>query len=96
MSDKKLLKKEYRVIFDKVKSVVNRYDPYGLLADGVPEDEYESIIIGIVSSLQSNPDPNDLATTIDRLFSEYIGVKGSRSTEAFVGLASEILDNLQS
>lgn len=56
-------------IFDAVRSVVNEWDPYDLLASGAPDDEFGSEISAVVRQLDRIHSPRDASHVISRVFS---------------------------
>lgn len=45
-------KLKYKALIDDVKTILNKYDPIGLIAQGAPQDEYESEANLIVAKLE--------------------------------------------
>jgi len=70
MSSKKKYKEKYKQIFSLVQVVINRWDPYGLLEGGAPEDEFESEIASVVAKIKTIKTENDAARALSEVFSE--------------------------
>ncbi len=58
---------------DKIKQIVDKYDPIGLLAGGAPEDEYTSEISDILIMLDKEVQKNQLSEKIIELFEKSFG-----------------------
>jgi hypothetical protein len=62
------LKRDYQQAFARMKAVIHRWDPYGLLGMGAPEDEFDSEIITLVRQLDRIQSASDAAEAISRVF----------------------------
>ncbi len=58
---------------DKIKQIVDKYDPIGLLAGGAPEDEYTSEISDILIILDNQFQKDQSAVKIIELFEKSFG-----------------------
>ena len=82
---------EYEEKFQLIRSIVNRYDPWGLLAD-CPPDEYDDEVKQIVRFLEDGPNQGVLAGRIDELFERNFGRGGLYS---YMELAADIIAALK-
>jgi hypothetical protein len=69
MMTKEVKKREREKIFDAVRSVINEWDPYELLAGGAPSDEFGSEISAVIRQLDRIHSPRDASHVISRVFS---------------------------
>jgi hypothetical protein len=68
--EQKIIEREHKIIFNIVRSVIHGWDPYGLLTNGAPTDEFDGEIRSIVSQI-ANIKSSDAAThLISRVFSD--------------------------
>jgi hypothetical protein len=77
-------KTRLRLIQEVVKSVIDRWDPYGLLAHGAPADEFDSEIAAVARQVDRITEPKDAACVISRVFSSAFqpeGFEPERCTE---------------
>lgn len=58
---------------DRIKAVIDKWDPVGLLALGCPEDEYTPEAAEIAKLTAPSPSTDELAEGIRRVFTEYFG-----------------------
>jgi Domain of unknown function (DUF1871) len=65
----KMKKAAYQLAIQVVGSVVREWDPYSLLADGAPEDEYESGIALVVAQIPRIKTEMQAALALSRVFS---------------------------
>lgn len=81
--------KEYKLLFEKVRGIVNKTDPMDLMG-GAPIDEYEHEVALILTQLKSISDEKILGDRIYNIFlksfDDDIGSK-----EKYVDLAHQIL-----
>jgi hypothetical protein len=56
-----------------VRAVVHRWDPYSLLRNGAPPEEFDREIAAIVKQLPRIQTPKDAAATLSRVFSSSLG-----------------------
>jgi len=68
---KKRKQKEHAVIFDAVRGVIHEWDPYGLLALGCPQDEFDGEIQAVVRQIDRIGSPQDAVHVLSRIFSSY-------------------------
>ncbi|HEV2800718.1 MAG TPA: DUF1871 family protein [Pyrinomonadaceae bacterium] len=66
---KEVKRREREKIFDAVRSVINEWDPYDLLAGGAPDDEFGSEISAVIRQLDRIRSPRDASYVISRVFS---------------------------
>jgi hypothetical protein len=69
MMTREVKKREREQIFDAVRSVINQWNPYDLLAGGAPDDEFGSEISAVVRQLDRIHSPCDASHVISRVFS---------------------------
>jgi len=72
MTDRKQWKKVEAV----VRAVIHEWDPYGLVGDGGPEDEWDSEILKIVSRVRSIRTPAEAAVAVSDVFSSAFQPEG--------------------
>jgi|LSQX01.2.fsa_nt_gb hypothetical protein len=60
-------------IFKLTSKIINEWDPYGLLALGAPDDEYEAEIKEIINAWADVSTPEELAKEINRVMNWYFG-----------------------
>lgn len=63
-------KKKYIQMFSVVKVVIDRWDSYGLLKGGAPEDEFRNEIALVVAKIKTIRTENDAARILSEVFSE--------------------------
>ena len=63
-------KKKYKQMLSIVKVVIDRWDPYGLLDGGAPEDEFENEIALVVAKVKRIRTEDDAARVLSEVFSE--------------------------
>lgn len=61
-------KKEHKRAWDVVGQVIREWDPYGLLAGGAPQDEFDGEIAALVGQLDRINSPRDAAEALSRVF----------------------------
>ena len=64
-------KKEYNRAIQVVGTVINQWDPYGLLEAGAPPDEFDPEVAAIVRNLHMIRSPKDATRVISEVFSYY-------------------------
>jgi hypothetical protein len=68
--------KVYKRALDVVRSVINKWDPYSLLASGCPNDEFDAEIASLVTQIPRIHSPSDAIQAISRVFSAAFGPDG--------------------
>ena len=63
-------KKKYKQMFSTIKVVIDRWDPYGLLEGGAPDDEFESEIALVVAKIKTIKTEDDAARVLSEVFSD--------------------------
>lgn len=58
-----------KTIYKIVERQIRTWDPYGLLAGGAPEDEFDAEIEAVVSRLGVGMSPQDIAGVVSGIFS---------------------------
>jgi hypothetical protein len=69
MMIREVKRREREKIFDAVRSVINEWDPYDLLASGAPDDEFGMEISAVILQLERIRSPLDASYAISRVFS---------------------------
>ena len=64
--------------FVELRALVNIWDPIGLIALGLPEDEYDCIVGPVLRLLESHKSRHEIASYLDCEMSEHFGLS-SRS-----------------
>jgi hypothetical protein len=62
-------KEDWKRAAEIVRSIINEWDPYSLLAEGAPDDEFEGEIASIVRQLPRIRSNNDMILAISTVFS---------------------------
>ena len=62
-------RKEWKKIEPIVRDVIHKWDPYGLLGDGAPRDEFDSQILTIIGRLRGVTTPLGCVVAISDVFS---------------------------
>ncbi|MEQ1794125.1 MAG: DUF1871 family protein [Nitrospira sp.] len=63
-------KQKYKQMFSLVRAVINRWDPYGLLAGGAPEDEFEHETALVVAKVKTIKTETDATVVLSEVFSD--------------------------
>jgi hypothetical protein len=74
--------------FEIVKEAVDEWNPYTLLEEGVPDDEFDSESKGIAAKIDAESNTNDIAYIISRVFTISFGE--SFSYESCIDVANKI------
>ncbi|MBT4864763.1 MAG: DUF1871 family protein [Planctomycetaceae bacterium] len=64
-----LSRKDYDKAIKVVTGVIHRWDPYGLLAGGAPQEEFDSEIQSLVAQIPRIDSKTDAAHAVSRIFS---------------------------
>jgi hypothetical protein len=67
---------DYDRAFAAVREVIHRWDPYGLIKSGAPDDEWNSEIASVVAQIPHIKSENDAAQAISRVFSQAFQPEG--------------------
>ena len=84
------LKIQYQSEFSRVRSIINNYDPIGLINMGAPDNEYDMEITRIMLIKEKN-DFNILAEEIKKIFIHFFGEQSIFNHSIFIDIAKEIL-----
>jgi hypothetical protein len=68
-------KADYKVALRIVSEVVREWDPYSLLANGCPADEFDAEIACVVAQIQRIKSENDATNALSRVFSSAFGAQ---------------------
>lgn len=60
---------DYDRAFAVVRDLISRWDPYALLADGAPADEFDSEVQSVVAQIPRIRSAHDASHVISRVFS---------------------------
>ena len=71
---------------DQLLTLVNNWDPIGLLGSGAPRNEYDRVIDKLLGMLSRSATRDEIARTLDADFAEHYGAK-PKDVEAFVNRA---------
>ena len=84
------------LLFDKVKSIINDWDPVELLAMHCPDDEYHSEIRVICRYVKKTEplDETELGTFIYQTFRDYCGKEFRESLESCIVIGRKILKSV--
>ncbi|PWB72811.1 hypothetical protein C3F09_06065 [candidate division GN15 bacterium] len=83
--------KRYREQYQKVKSVIARHDPIGLLNQGAPEDEYELEISLILPMLCKSLSVTQLSAQLSSLFRDHYGDKTAGRKAMYEAIAADLM-----
>ena len=76
MKDRKANKVQIAKATEVVRQVIHEWDPYGLLAMGAPQDEWDSEIRSLVDQVGRIACEKDAALAISRIFSSAFQPEG--------------------
>ena len=62
---------DYERACEVVKRVIDAWDPYALLAQGSPSDEFEGCVAQVVTYVPRMRTPDDAVVAVSRVFSEF-------------------------
>jgi len=80
-------------LMQKLRDIINKYDPAGLIVDGVtPEDEYDSEIKNILDNFDSSIDKKQFASYIHSIFKQMFNEDIAGPVDKYYNMASEIHD----
>lgn len=89
-------KEEYQNALSVVRMVIHDWDPYGLLAGGAPQDEFDREIASITSQIPRIKSDRDAVLVISRVFSssfEQDQFRPERCTEVGENLYRALITN---
>ena len=69
-------RQEYDRAFAILRDAIGRWDPYALMANGSPPDEFDGPIAAILPILRNARNPADVAAAISSVFSRAFEEKG--------------------
>lgn len=92
MANKKEDKKNYKILFIKIKEIINEFDPINLLKQGMPGDEYEGEIQSIVGGLSKCNDIPQVQLLIFSIFKDSFGANSAGSIDLYLEPAKKFLD----
>lgn len=89
MTTVRLEKQALRRRWRELRTLVNEWDPLGLISVGCPEDEYECLVGPLMRRLEEGVSREDVASFLAREFREHFGCEGpdAKSTANFVAKA---------
>ena len=79
-------RKAERAQRDQLLTLVNGWDPMGLLESGAPRDKYDSVIDELLSLLSNKAAREDVAAFLDRALTARFGTK-PKDVDAFANRA---------
>ncbi|MGO0061488.1 DUF1871 family protein [Brevibacillus fluminis] len=79
--------------FEKIKLVIDKWDPLRLLASEAPPDEYDLESRAIFQAANTITSPEELAVLIQQVFIRFFGESISPSYDSCLLAAQKILDN---
>jgi hypothetical protein len=62
-------KPDYKVKFQVIRLIINKWDPYGLLKSGAPQDELDREVASIAGQIPRIQSAKDAAYAVSRVFS---------------------------
>ena len=68
--------RSYQELVATITTVINEWDPYGLIWRGAPKDEFEVEVARIAAIVSEIKTPEKLAKRISEIFSEFFGPDG--------------------
>ena len=87
---RQLLKRQYQKLFNEVRAVLNRHDPWGLLADGAPQDEYEPEVGTILPRLLQAQSPEEVHRMVAEEFQAWFGPAPALVDARFPTVAADL------
>ena len=69
-------RREYDRAFQIVRDVIARWDPYGLIGQGAPTDEFDDEIAQLLPYLQRAKSGSELGDAVLRVFAQTFGEAG--------------------
>lgn len=84
------------LLFDKVKTIINVWDPVELLATHCPDDEYHSEIRAICRYIEETDPLNEieLGTQIYQTFKDYLGKEFRESLDSCIVIGRKIMESV--
>jgi hypothetical protein len=70
----RLEKQELRKRWAELRTLINEWDPVGLIEAGAPHDEYECVVGPVLRMLEENVSASEVAAFLQREFDEHFGV----------------------
>lgn len=62
------LKKKYKREFFELREIINKWDPYSLVEEGAPKDEFEAEIAVILAKLKGRSSVDEIAKLVSEVF----------------------------
>lgn len=84
--------KLFKIVFEETKRIINSNDPVGLVDEGAPDDEYDTLTGKIVALLRMNHNKNSLAKEVKKIFSEAFTTEAPDNESAYLNMAEQLLD----
>ena len=66
---------------DQLLTLVNGWDPLGLLREGAPRDKYDFIVDDLLALLSTNPEREQITRFLEQQMSERLGAKPAGSAQ---------------
>jgi hypothetical protein len=76
-----LTKQASRERWREVRSLVNEWDPIGLISAGAPDDEYECVVGPVLRMLETSEAPETIGAYLEIEFAEHFGMPGVAASE---------------
>ena len=70
----RLEKQELRTRWRELRSLVNDWDPIGLISAGAPPDEYECVVGPLLRMLEESAPQKEIASYLSNEFADHFGV----------------------
>jgi hypothetical protein len=85
------------LLFNKVKSIINNWDPVKLLAIHCPDDEYHSEIRAICRYIEEADSLNEieLGTYIYQTFTDFLGKEFRESPDSCIVIGRKIMESVK-
>jgi hypothetical protein len=77
----RLEKQELRTRWRELRTLVNEWDPIGLIADGAPPDEYECVVGPLLRMLEEKASPTEITGYLSREFEDHFGLAADNTEE---------------
>ncbi len=68
-------KSDYKKAFDLVTSVINEWDPYYLIKQGCPNDEFDAEVGDILPRIKEMKDSDDCVRVVSEVFKKWFSAK---------------------
>jgi len=89
------MKQSYREMIECITAVINEWDPYDLVRDGAPDDEFSQEVAQIAAKVSETKTPMELAEVISSVFAKGFAAEPYFSVNSCMPVASRLFSALQ-